>query len=418
MIHYITPSGIASAWVANEIGVMHQHGIPVVLHSLHASDQKFFSSPWARELDQRTRTLYPIGAWDLATSVLAAPLRFGGRFFAALGNALFGERESFRNRLKALGHLGVACVWAGRLRHETVSRIHSQWIHSGGTVGMYGAWLLDVPFSFTGHAADLYRERVALVDKVRRADLIVCISRFHEDFFLKLGARPSQLRIVYCGIDVSHFSPPAHSRTDPVPHIISSGRLVEKKGFVQLVDACKRLADQGVAFRCTIGGNGPQEALLRERIGRLGLQNHVHLTGQALQQEALPAFMHEGDIYALPCVWAADGDVDGLPQMLMEAMACGMPAVSTRLVGIPDLIEDGRTGLLVDSGNVEQLAAALKRLIEDRPLAQRLAAAGRQAVLDRFEINVALQPLIAEYRASLAHPSSPGAAPARAALHP
>lgn len=401
MIHYITPTGIASPWIVNELAVVKRHAVPFELHTLRGHDHLYFSSEFARELDQRTHVLYPLSAWTLMSAFFGAPMAFGFRFWSALANALFGERENFRNRIAAGFHFMVACVWARRLRHQSVSRIHSQWIHSGGTVGMYGAWLLGVPFSFTGHAADLYRERVALADKVRRADFIVCISRFHENFFRELGAREEQLVLAYCGIDVSHFAPPAQRRQNQVPHILSSGRLVEKKGFAPLIEACKLLRDRGIEFRCTIGGNGPLESALRQQIADLGLQDHVVVTGEAITQEALPAFMHQGDIYALPCVWAADGDVDGLPQMLMEAMACGLPAVSTRLVGIPDLIEDERSGLLVQPGHVEQLANALERLIKDPDLADRLATVGRQVVLDRFQIDTSLQPLIARFRQSI-----------------
>lgn len=409
MIHYISPIGIGSAWVGNEIAVVQRAGIPVVLHSMRPSRQKFFSSEWAKDLDRRTRVIYPIPPLALAGSVAAAPFLFGGRFFAALGNALFGKRENLRCRVAGIWHFLTACHWARGLRRqmavggEPVSLIHSQWIHSGGTIGMYGAWLLGVPFSFTGHAADLFRERCALEDKVRRAESIVCISTFHRDLYKELGARDEQLHIVYCGIDLSHFvprqRPPREGRR---VRILSSGRLVEKKGFAHLVDACKILADRGVDFECVIGGDGPLEGPLREQVARLGLGDRVSLTGKPLTQEELPSFMHGGDIYTLACVWASDGDVDGLPQMLMEAMACGLPAVSTRLVGIPDLIEDGVSGLLVEPGDAAALAGALEKLIGDEHLSSSLAGAGERRVRERFEIGAALLPLIRLFRSKLA----------------
>jgi colanic acid/amylovoran biosynthesis glycosyltransferase len=407
MIHYITPIGIGSAWVGNEISVVQRAGIPVVLHSMRPSRQKFFSSEWAKELDRSTRVIYPVPPLALAASVAAAPFLFGGRFFAALANALFGKRENLRCRVAGIWHFLTACHWARGLRRnmaaEPVSLIHSQWIHSGGTIGMYGAWLLGVPFSFTGHAADLFRERCALEDKVRRAESIICISTFHRDLYKKLGARDEQLHIVYCGIDVSHFVPrPRPPREGRRVRILSSGRLVEKKGFAHLVDACRILADRGIDFECVIGGDGPLEKPLREQVARLGLEDRVSLTGKPLTQEELPSFMHGGDIYVLACVWASDGDVDGLPQMLMEAMACGLPAVSTRLVGIPDLIEDGKSGVLVEPGDPKALADALETLIRDEHLSSTLAAAGERRVRERFEIEAALQPLIRLFRAKLA----------------
>ena len=186
--------------------------------------------------------------------------------------------------------------------------------------------------------------------------------------------------------------------------ILSSGRLVAKKGFAELIAACAILRDRGLAFRCTIAGSGPDEADLRAQIVALDLADWITLTGEALQQEDIPAFMFTGDIYTLPCIWAADNDVDGLPQMLMEAMACGLPAVSTRLVGIPDLIRDGDTGLLVEPEDVEALAEALMRLAEDENLAKKLAKAGRRHLEDRFDLQNSLDPLIEQFRKKLDTP--------------
>lgn len=420
MIHYITPIGIGSAWVGNEISIVRGAGLPVVLHALHPSNQKFFSSGWAQELDRQTRVIYRASKGSILAAALRGPARFGARFWAALGNALVGERESLRNRAVALWHFLVACWWAAELRGrsaaEPVSLIHSQWIHSGGTVGYFASWLLGVPFSFTGHAADLYRERVALKDKVRRADRIICISTFHRDLYKELGARDEQLKIVYCGVDLSHFverAPPP--RTGRRLRIVSSGRLVEKKGFAHLIDAVGMLVEKGLDVECVIGGNGPLEAALREQVSQKALGERVTITGKPLTQEELPGFMAGGDVYALACVWAKDGDVDGLPQMLMEAMACGLPAVSTKLVGIPDLIEDGVSGLLVASGDVVALAGALERLLRDEALSRRLAAAGARVVREKFEIKAALEPLLEEFRSRLAGGASAAVGGARSA---
>lgn len=397
VIHYITTNGIGNAWVGNELRRVGAAGIPFRLHALYRDKHSFFTSEWARELDRGTHYLYPPSILGVVGGVLLAPVRFGGRFWSSLWNAIAGERESFGRRVRAIGHFAVACGWAGSLRGQRIERIHSQWIHSCGTVGMYGAWMLGVPFSFTGHAADLYRDRVALRDKIRRADRICCISEFHRRFYLAEGARPEQLVIVYCGIDTSHFSPRPRA-ADGVLRIRASGRLVGKKGFADLITACGRLRDRGIRFDCVIAGSGPLEAELRTQVERLGLASVVSLTGEALKQELIPEFMHGGDVYCLPCTWAADGDVDGLPQMLMEAMACGLPAVSTNLVGIPDLIKDGETGLLVEPGDVEALAGALARLAEDPALRRRLAVAGRARVVEVFDLDRCLEPLFEIFR--------------------
>ena len=402
MIHYMTTQGVGDAWVGNELRIVAKAGIPVQLHALKRPQNTYFTAADIEALNRATRYLYPVSVRTVLLALLAAPFRFGGRAFAALGNALFGPRESLKVRIVGIWHFAVACHWAAQMRDQQVSHIHSQWIHSAGTVAMYGAWLLARPFSFTGHAADLFRNRAALRDKIRRARFIVCISEFHRRFYLDNGARPEQLRLAYCGIDTSHFVPRRRIRAPGAPlHVLASGRLVEKKGFPVLIEACALMARQGYDFHCTIGGSGPDEAALRAHVARLSLGDHVTLTGEAIKQEDIPAFMAAGDVYCLPCVWASDNDVDGLPQMLMEAMACGLPAVSTRLVGIPDLIIDEETGLLIEPNDAAALAGALMRLGEDDALAKQLAQTGHTHVTKVFDLDVCLEALLDEYRSAL-----------------
>lgn len=402
MIHYISSDGIGQPWVGNELRVVMEAGIPVTLHAMRRPKQIHFEAPWARRLAEKTVALYPLPVGGMVLSQLAAPFLFGGRWFAGLANALFSPRENRRARLGALAHFFVACHWARLLRSRQVTHIHAQWAYSSASIGMYGAWLLGVPFSFTGHATDLFRDRVALRDKIRRAEFIVCISEFHRQFFLSEGARPEQLHIVYCGIEPSLMAPRQGPRPDGPFTILSAGRLVEKKGFEYLIDACAILRDKGRTLRCVIAGSGPLEAELRERVARLGLGDVVQITGKPVAQEAIPAFMHSGDLFVLACVWAEDGDVDGLPQMTMEAMACGLPAVTTRLVGNPDMVIDERTGLLVEPRDAAALAGAIDRMIADPALAQRMATQGRAWILEKFDIKFSSDPLIGQFRERLA----------------
>ena len=131
---------------------------------------------------------------------------------------------------------------------------------------------------------------------------------------------------------------------------------------------------------------------------QLGLRARVNLTGKPILQEELPDFLAGGDVFAQPCVWSKDNDVDGTPRTLMEAMACGIPSVSTRLVGIPDIIEDGLSGLLVAPGEAAPLADALYRVLKDPALADRLAHGGREQILRKFQIDHCLEPLAELFR--------------------
>lgn len=399
MIHYITDIGVGNAWVANELREVQRAGIPFVLHAIRQPANTHHRSDWAQALQDGTHAIYPLPVFGSIASFLMAPFLFGRRFFAAAWNALTGEREHLRARLSGIAHFFVGCHWARQLRGQQVSHVHSQWAHSGATIGMVATWLLDKPFSFTGHACDLYRDRVALRDKIRRADFVVCISTHHRDFFLENGASPEQLTIVYCGIDPTVFCRRVEKVRGERPFEIRTAcRLVEKKGLPYLIDACSKLKERGVKFHCTIGGSGPLEVELRELVAEQGLSEAIEITGQAIKQEDLADFMEQADVFCLPCIWSSDHDVDGLPQTLMEAMACEVPVVSTRLVGIPDLVIDEKTGLLVDPNSAEHLASALERLYSDDALRQRLAKAGQQFVVEKFDIRECLEPLLSRYR--------------------
>ena len=189
MIHYITTNGVGSAWVGNELRAVKKARIDYVLHALRAPEHKLFDSKDIRQIDSKTLAIYPISYMHLVNSLVMAPFLFRGNFFSALLNNLFSQRESFAVRIRCIGHFLVACCWVRDLRGETVDLIHSQWIHSSGTVGMYGAWLLDESFGFTGQAADLFRDRSAFRDKIKRAEYIICISIFSSGLFSDLRCK-------------------------------------------------------------------------------------------------------------------------------------------------------------------------------------------------------------------------------------
>ena len=411
MIHYITTNGIGNPWVAAELRELDvSYGVRCRLHSMRAPGNPYFKSEWARDMNARTRLIYPLPKLAFVMSMLAAPFLFRTRFVEVVFNALFGERESPRARAAGIAHVLVAAHWARGLRRERPARIHSQWAHSCATIGMYGAWLLGVPFSFTGHAVDLFRDRCALKDKVRRADLVICISCFHRELYRELGATDAKLHIVYCGIDLSAIPFRPKPRGEGPVRILSLGRLVEKKGFAHLIDACAILKQRGLSFRCVVAGDGPLETPLQERVERLGLREEVEVAGRPVMQEHLADFFAGGDIFAQPCVWSSDHDVDGTPRTLMEAMASGLCSVSTRLTGIPDIIEEGEAGLLTEPGDVKGLADALERLIRDPDYAHRLALGGRRLMEERFEITRCLAPLAALFGAGRAPAPPPSPA--------
>jgi glycosyltransferase involved in cell wall biosynthesis len=252
--------------------------------------------------------------------------------------------------------------------------------------------LLDLPFSFTGHAKDIFVDANALQDKIRLASFVVTCSEYNADYLRRHCPEldPDRVVVIHCGIPVSRirWSPPGPSDT---PLILSVGRLVEKKGHRYLVQACEYMKRRGLRFRCLIIGDGPLRESLSEEIGRRDLEDCVALKG-SLPYPEVRSYFRKSSAFVLPSVITPDGDREGLPVALMEALAFGVPAISTPTAGIPELVVNERTGLLVPPGNAQLLARAMERLIRDPELGRRLSVEGRETVRTGFEIeDTALQ---------------------------
>jgi glycosyltransferase involved in cell wall biosynthesis len=197
-------------------------------------------------------------------------------------------------------------------------------------------------------------------------------------------AGESRVVRIYNGLDLDRFSRNVGARQDP-PLVLAVGRLVEKKGFADLVRACGLLRRDGVRFRCRIVGKGELEGELRSLVQKLGLEDIVELGGPAGREELLALYPRASALVA-PCLVGSDGNRDGLPTVLAEAMALGVPVVSTDVTGIPELVEDGRTGLLVPQHRPEALAASIQRILDDRAGAEQFVRAARKRVEREFDL--------------------------------
>jgi glycosyltransferase involved in cell wall biosynthesis len=252
------------------------------------------------------------------------------------------------------------------------------------TIAMYAAAQLGVPFSFTGHANDLFVHRSLLGQKLRRCKFVACISRWHQDLYREiLPVSDEKLPVVRCGVNTSRAVAAMHPRTGPI-RVVSVGRLVPKKGFDVLIDALAQLPAEP-AWTCRIIGDGPERNNLRSLINSHGLQERITLTGPASNDQVLAA-LDEADMFALPCrVDPQTGDKDGIPVVLMEAMAAGRPVISGDLPAIRELVMPMETGMLVEPGSAGSLAAALSLMMSDNALRCRLAEQGRQHVVSEFD---------------------------------
>lgn len=280
-----------------------------------------------------------------------------------------------------------ALTLALAVQEREITHLHAHFGNVATSVARLAGYYAGVPYSFTAHARDIFHEKVRPADLARKladAASVVTVSEFNLAYLRQVyGDAAASVRRIYNGLDVGRFD--FLSPSDRSPIILSVGRLIEKKGFADLIDACALLADGDRSFRCLIVGGGPLASELDAQIRRLGLESRVQLLGAHPQQEVM-RLMHQAAVFAAPCVVGADGDRDGLPTVLLEAMALGCPCVSTDVTGIPEILVDGKTGLLVGQHDAPAVAKAIGRLLDDADLRASLATRARALIETEFNI--------------------------------
>lgn len=296
-----------------------------------------------------------------------------------------GEPMSTRQIAQIPAQAFAAQSLARKLRERNVKHIHCHFAHAPATIGMYAAHQLGIPFSFTGHANDLFQRRFLLKRKLERAAFVSCISEEHRKLYNSIHARPdSAYPIIRCGVDVGEFAGSGRQTSDAdAKRVVTVCRLVEKKGVDTLIRAFSKLQTSNA--RLTIAGDGPQRAELEQISRDEKISDRVEFLG-AVSNDRVRELLQTSDVFALPCRVDANGDKDGIPVVLMEAMACAVPVLSGDLPAIRELVIDGQTGKLVDGTNVDATATALSDLLTDAATSATLAAAGRARVVDEFSL--------------------------------
>jgi glycosyltransferase involved in cell wall biosynthesis len=288
--------------------------------------------------------------------------------------------------------LDAAVRLAARIRSDdarvAVDHVHSHFAHDPTLIALLLNRLTGIPFSFTAHARDLYQTSPrALADRIAAASAVVTCCRANLRY-LERAAAPAdraKLKLIHHGVDLSVFGPADDAAPrNRMPRILSVGRLVEKKGFPDLVAACALLKRAGHPFRCEIYGDGPLYDQLVGLTMQLKVADRVTLGGGRPQHELADTF-RTADIFVITPVVTGEGDRDGIPNVLVEAMACGLPVVSTPVGGIPEVVVHDETGLLAEPGDPASIAAQLATLLTDEERGRRLGARARHAVVDKFD---------------------------------
>jgi colanic acid/amylovoran biosynthesis glycosyltransferase len=291
-------------------------------------------------------------------------------------------------------------AWLGpHLQALGVRHVHA---HFAGLAARTAFWIerfFGIGFSFTAHANDIFAPKpfeISLGKLMGSARAIVTVSDFGVRFLReKYPGEADRIHRVYNGIDLADFR--VADLAAPTPAIVSIGRLIEKKGFSDLIEACRLLFERGIDFRCEIIGEGPLEPALREQIRTAGLTSSVTLSGP-LPQEEVRARLARSAVFALPCVTEAGGGMDNLPTVVMEAMAAALPVVSTAIGGVPEMVQDGITGFLLPEQQPAALADILSRLLSEPGLRRSLGKAGRERATRLFALDQTVRTLRALFQ--------------------
>lgn len=300
-------------------------------------------------------------------------------------------RQVLRRGWRSLETAGEA-LWAAlagvhlapRLRAEGFTHLHAPWANGPATAAWMASGLTGIPFSFCGHAHDIYPPDGALREKLEAASLVRTISRANQRYLSELAPKAAA-KIVHITYGAPLTAEPRPPRPMLSPFkILALGRLVEKKGFPVLLAACRHLREWGVDFQLTLAGDGPERRRLADLAGEYGLDGRVDFLGHVPHNQ-VPELFHRADLFVMPCLVARGGDRDGLPNVILEALSLQVPVVATDVNGINEAVRPGETGWLVPPEEPQRLAEALREALSHPEESQRRAQAGRELVQREFD---------------------------------
>lgn len=373
---------LTTTFIDRELAALSERGVDIRLVSIRTPVSHL--SPRQMEIMSEVRYVMPVSYPRLLLALVRALITHPVALLGTLIRLVSGDHPSLWERFRTVGHvvLGVY-VWS-LVRRDPPRHVHAHFVDRAATVAIVVAALLGTGYSATAHANDIYVNPVLLTEKANLARFVATCTEFNKRHLAEVvpGGR---VELVYHGLDLGRYeaSPVVQ---DDVGHIISVAQLKEKKGLTHLISACRELVEAGVSFECDIVGDGPLEGQLREQIHAEELEETVHLLG-SLPHDQVIERLRVADLFVLPSVIAEDGDRDGIPNVILEAMAMGRPVVSTTVSGIAEAVVDGVTGRLVSPGDAFGLARVVADLLSSPETRSDMGAAGRRRIEERFDVS-------------------------------
>ena len=387
---------MSATFIYREIIELKRRGVKIITYSIRRPDINSISNESRHFLDTTTYLL-PVNLFLFFKAHLYFLLF---RPFQYLNTVFFLLTRKYDNPLKdrrrTIFHFCEAVYLAKLMQREgNISHIHAHYASHPATLALVAARFLGINYSFTGHASDIWTDRLFVKEKVHSAKFVITCTIFGRNYILNLVGEgySNKIRTVYHGIDLKRFSP---SELTPgsscgILRILNIGRLSPEKAHANLIKACRLLKDNGLNFQCDIIGDGPLFNSLNGLILELDLKREVRLLGKVFQENIFGHFL-ESDIFVLSSIR------ENLPNVLLESMAMGVPVIATELAGIPELIKDGSNGFLTPPGDISCLASRIMRLANDHGLRQGYSENGRKTVEEHFDQSRSIDKILEIYK--------------------
>ena len=399
---------VSETFVEGEFRALARRGLPVDLYATRNFREETASDEPGRDRGLTIhRSAYLLGG-GIPAAALFFLARHPGRTLGTFARIVAGNARSPRYLAHALALFPKSLVFARRMRALGTAHVHGTWAHYPATAAYIAARLLGISYSFSGHAGlDVFSNAAFLPQKIRQARFILaCQGATRRRMDRLVPGSGGKIHVVYHGVDFSEIPAPGSVPRAEPPEIVSVGRLTPEKGFLDLLQAAARLRERGIPFRLRIFGRGPQREELERERARLGLEGVVRLEGIAPHAEVLGA-MARATLVTLASYRPPNDFQDGIANVLVEAMACGTPVVTTDYDGSRELLESGRFGVTVPERDPARLAEAIEALLRDPDRRRSLAQAARERVERDFDRDRNIESIARLFRETLGAPDAP-----------
>jgi colanic acid/amylovoran biosynthesis glycosyltransferase len=383
-------------FMRREIRALRALGVDLALYGIREDTSAQATD--ARDLVAETTYLYPVQKFTTLAANLRYFLRNPVKFIKGLGEAFTSQEFSLKRRGKIVAHYFLAAPIARHMEASGITHVHAQFLNVSTSIAMYASIHAGIPFSVTVHSAGSYKaeDTVGLHQKLQRAQFLIMISHYNVNYYDAVARCKEKSYVVRCGMNLEDFSFQISSNLlrqntegiNPKVRLLGVGRFVAKKGFRYLIETAALLKQSGINFELRIIGNGPLDRELRAQANQLQLQDYVYFLGQKSVAEVRAA-MADADMVIVPSITTDNGDMEGLPVVIMEAMATGAAVIASDHAGIPEIVIPGETGFLTPERDPESIANAVCQFV-DNPSAEMLIRA-RKLIEEHFNIAIVAQ---------------------------